>query len=60
MAKKNLTQEELDNFVAEIDSGGRNPAGFTGKVIIVIAFLWAVFSSISHPMFRFGCLILPV
>ena len=43
MAKKNLTQEELDNFVAEIDSGGRNPAGFTGKVIIVIAFLWAVF-----------------
>ena len=43
MAKKNLTQEELDNFVAEIDSGGRDPAGFQGKLIIGIAFLWAVF-----------------
>ncbi len=43
MAKKNLTQEELDNFVAEIDSGGRNPTGLAGKLIIAIAFLWAVF-----------------
>ena len=43
MAKKNLTQEELDNFVAEIDSGGRDPSGFQGKLIIGIAFLWAVF-----------------
>jgi len=43
VAKKNLTQEELDNFVAEIDSGGRNPTGFSGKLIIAIAFLWAVF-----------------
>ncbi len=43
MAKKNLTQEELDNFVAEIDSGGRNPTGPAGKLIIAIAFLWAVF-----------------
>ena len=43
VAKKNLTQEELDNFVAEIDSGGRNPTGPAGKLIIAIAFLWAVF-----------------
>jgi len=43
MAKKNLTQEELDNFVADIDTGGRAPQGFVGKLFLVIAFIWAVF-----------------
>ena len=35
--------EDIDNFVAEIDTGGRNPAGFVGKLIATIAFIWAVF-----------------
>ena len=43
MAKQNLTQEELDNFVAEIDTGGRDPAGFLGKLIMAIAFIWSCF-----------------
>ena len=43
MAGKNLTQEELDNFVAEIDSGGRQPKGWIGKLVTGIALLWAFF-----------------
>ena len=43
MAKKNLTQEELDSFVADIDTGGREPAGFVGKFIMCLAFVWALF-----------------
>ncbi len=43
MAGKNLTQEELDSFVAEIDSGGRKPSGWTGKLVTGIALLWAFF-----------------
>ena len=43
MAGKNLTQEELDNFVAEIDSGGRQPIGWVGKLVTGIALLWAFF-----------------
>ena len=41
MAK--TSSEDIDNFVAEIDTGGRNPAGFIGKLIATIAFIWAVF-----------------
>ena len=41
MAK--TSSEDIENFVAEIDTGGRNPAGFTGKLIATIAFIWAVF-----------------
>ena len=43
MTRKNLTQEELDNFVAEIDTGGRKPQGFPGKFVLTLAFIWAVF-----------------
>ena len=43
MAKQNLTQEELDNFVADIDTGGRSPDGFLGRLIMIIAFVWACF-----------------
>jgi len=35
--------DNMQEFVAEIDTGGRNPAGFIGKLIATIAFLWAVF-----------------
>ncbi len=43
MAGKKLTQEELDTFVAEIDSGGRQPSGWVGKLVTGIALLWAIF-----------------
>ena len=39
----NTSSENIENFVAEIDTGGRNPAGFIGKLIATIAFIWAVF-----------------
>ncbi len=35
--------DDIQDFVAEIDTGGRNPAGFVGKLIATIAFVWAVF-----------------
>ena len=35
--------DDIQDFVAEIDTGGRNPAGFVGKLIATIAFIWAVF-----------------
>lgn len=37
------SREDLQNFVAEIDTGGRDPVGFVGKLIASIAFIWAVF-----------------
>ena len=43
MAQVDSSREDLQNFVAEIDTGGRDPAGFVGKLIAVIAFIWAVF-----------------
>ena len=39
----NTNSENIEKFVAEIDTGGRDPAGFVGKLIAFIAFLWAVF-----------------
>ena len=38
-----MSQSELDQFVADIDTGGRSPAGAIGKLITIIAFVWAVF-----------------
>ena len=35
--------DNMQDFVADIDTGGRNPAGFVGKLIAVIAFIWALF-----------------
>ncbi len=35
--------DDIQDFVAEIDTGGRNPPGFVGKLIATIAFIWAVF-----------------
>ena len=39
----NTGPENMEDFVAEIDTGGRNPAGFIGNLIATIAFIWAVF-----------------
>lgn len=43
MIKQAVKQEELDDFVAEIETGGRSPEGWQGKSILVIAFIWALF-----------------
>ena len=34
---------ELQQLVAEVDTGGRKPAGATGRVIFGVAFAWALF-----------------
>ncbi|MBX2881966.1 MAG: TRAP transporter permease [Granulosicoccus sp.] len=43
MIKQAVKQEDLDDFVAEIETGGRSPEGWQGKSILVIAFIWALF-----------------
>ena len=32
-----------DDLVAQVDTGARNPAGWQGKMIVSVAFIWAVF-----------------
>ncbi len=34
---------DVDELVASVDTGGRNATGWQGKLIIAIAFLWALF-----------------
>ncbi len=43
MAKEALTAEQADDLVAQVDTGARNPAGWQGKLIPTIAFIWALF-----------------
>ncbi|WP_373100368.1 MULTISPECIES: TRAP transporter permease [Pasteurellaceae] len=40
---KTVDYDDLQDIVASNDSGGRNPAGFTKKLIIVTAILWSLF-----------------
>ncbi len=44
-AKENtrVTAATVDDFVARIESGGRSPSGWQGKLILTVAFVWAVF-----------------
>jgi TRAP transporter 4TM/12TM fusion protein len=37
------TEDAAADLVAQIDTGARNPAGALGKMILCIAFIWAVF-----------------
>ncbi len=32
-----------DDLVAQVDTGARNPAGWQGKMILTVAFVWALF-----------------
>lgn len=32
-----------DDFIAEVDTGARNPSGSVGKLLLVIAFAWSAF-----------------
>ncbi len=43
MAKRDVSQENLDDFVAQIETGGRNAVGWQGKLIITVTFIWAIF-----------------
>ncbi|MBX2824592.1 MAG: TRAP transporter permease [Gammaproteobacteria bacterium] len=43
MALSAVKQDELDDFVAEIETGGRSPHGWQGRLILIIAFVWALF-----------------
>ena len=42
MAENNDSQDNLEEF-ATVDTGGRNPAGWEGKLIACVAFVWALF-----------------
>lgn len=41
--EKTATFDDLQDMVASNDSGGRNPSGFTKKLIVVTAILWSLF-----------------
>ena len=43
MAERELTAENIDDLVAQVDTGARNPENWQGKLIVTTAFLWAVF-----------------
>ena len=55
-----LSQAELDELVASSDTGARTPAGWVGRTILIVAFLWSLFQIwIASPlpfMFDFGIL----
>jgi len=43
MAKEELSASDVDDLVAQVDTGARNPAGWQGQLILAIAFAWACF-----------------
>ncbi len=49
-SERQFTDEQLQDLVASTDSGARNPAGLTGKLITAIALFWSVFQiAIASP-----------
>lgn len=55
-----LSDEQLQQMVAEADTGGRNPVGVVGKIIMLTALLWSLFQLwIASPLpFYFRVLVL--
>lgn len=43
MSDKTLTADNVDDLVAQVDTGGRSPLGWQGYIIPVVAFVWALF-----------------
>ncbi|MEM8648909.1 MAG: TRAP transporter permease [Pseudomonadota bacterium] len=40
---KNTVDTDVDQMVAEVETGSRNAVGFAGRFILAIAFVWALF-----------------
>ena len=40
---KNTVDTDVDQMVAEVETGSRNAVGFAGRFILAIAFIWAAF-----------------
>ena len=38
-----LSDEELKKIVAEADTGGRKPTGFTAQLLLMVALAWSLF-----------------
>jgi len=43
LADKQLTAADVDELVAQVDTGARNPRGWQGRLIVATAFAWALF-----------------
>ena len=43
MSTEELTDDTATDLVAEADTGARNPDNWQGKMILAVAFIWAVF-----------------
>ncbi len=43
MAKHDLSRQEANDFVAQVDTGGRNATGWPGRLIAAVTFTWALF-----------------
>ncbi|MEE8454375.1 MAG: TRAP transporter fused permease subunit, partial [Limibaculum sp.] len=43
MPREDLKANAATDLVAQVDTGARSPAGWLGKSILIIAFIWAVF-----------------
>ena len=43
MAKEAVSGIDAEELVAQVDTGARNPSGWQGRLILIIAFTWALF-----------------
>ncbi len=43
MAKETLSASDVNDLVAQIDTGARNPEGWQGRFVVSVAFGWAMF-----------------
>ena len=43
MAQSKSNRPDVDDLVAQVDTGSRNPEGWQGRFIIGLAFVWALF-----------------
>ena len=57
---KTANNDELQEMIAQADTGARTPAGVTGKVLLVVPFIWSLFQLwYASPLpfiFNFGVL----
>ncbi len=53
MAKSKLSADQVDDLVAQVDTGARNPTNWQGKFILIVCFIWALFQLYIASNFRF-------